>query len=269
MALKPKATIYTDGACLGNPGPGGWAAVVTVDGKGEQRLSGGAVHTTNNRMELMAVINALNALRGPHIVSLFSDSQYVVNAFNKGWLSNWKKYGWTTPDGSPRLNSDLWKTLDKLASKHVITWTWVKGHAGNKYNEICDKMATAQAHAYESGKVDDEPFVGDGIDEEMEPATEEEYGQEVLPIPDLPEMPSEYPPDLEMGELQPEADTDILNLPSAGELLHIMDKFIRAKNFETVQMEKPCGLFEFCDFCDSSEPCPCARAYVTYSKANP
>ncbi|MGP1587180.1 MAG: ribonuclease HI [Treponemataceae bacterium] len=141
-------TIYTDGACSGNPGPGGWGAVILHEQK-EILLSGAEKITTNNRMELMAAIRSLNAvfedenLKNTNI-TLITDSQYVKNGITQ-WISNWKKNGWKTSNKQPVKNQDLWINLDDLAGKLNIRWDWVKGHAGNKYNEICDKLATTAA----------------------------------------------------------------------------------------------------------------------------
>ena len=143
MGFEPEATVYTDGACSGNPGPGGWATVIIIDGK-EKQLVGGAPSTTNNRCELMAVITALEALRGPHIVNIYSDSEYVVQPFNNGWLRSWKANGWARAGGELK-NTDLWQRLDKLAQKHRCTFHWLKGHAGNSYNELCDRLAVEES----------------------------------------------------------------------------------------------------------------------------
>ena len=126
--------IYTDGACSGNPGPGGWGAILSYNGV-EKELSGGEKQTTNNRMELMGVISALQALKEPCIVELYSDSKYVIDALSKGWVKSDKK---------PALNSDLWKTLLELTEKHELHYHWVKGHAENVHNNRCDEMAVAE-----------------------------------------------------------------------------------------------------------------------------
>ena len=133
--------IYTDGACRGNPGRGGWGAILVYEGR-EKELSGGERETTNNRMELSAVIAALSALKEACEVTLTTDSQYVVNAIEKGWLSSWKKNGWRKSDKSAVLNVDLWKELDGLLAKHKVSLVWVRGHNGHSYNERCDKLAT-------------------------------------------------------------------------------------------------------------------------------
>ena len=133
--------IYTDGACRGNPGRGGWGAILVYEGR-EKELSGGEKETTNNRMELSAVIAALSALKEACEVTLTTDSQYVVNAIEKGWLSSWKKNGWRKSDKSAVLNVDLWKELDGLLAKHKVSLVWVRGHNGHSYNERCDKLAT-------------------------------------------------------------------------------------------------------------------------------
>lgn len=136
--------IYTDGACKGNPGAGGWSAILVFGGK-EKELFGGEAVTTNNRMELTAAIEGLKALKEPCKVKLYSDSQYLVNAINKGWLENWKKKGWRKADKSAVLNDDLWKTLDGLLSTHEVEFIWVRGHDGHEYNERCDELASGYA----------------------------------------------------------------------------------------------------------------------------
>ena len=139
--------IYTDGACRGNPGKGGWGAVLVYRGV-EKELSGGEPMTTNNRMELSAVIAALSALREPCEITLTSDSKYVVDAVTKGWARSWQARGWVKPDKSPALNPDLWEKLLRLLDYHTVTFVWVKGHAGHPYNERCDKLATAYADSF-------------------------------------------------------------------------------------------------------------------------
>ena len=135
-----KVEIYTDGACSGNPGAGGWGAVL-VYGKAEKELSGGEKETTNNRMELTAVIEALSALNEPCEVALTTDSKYVCDAINEGWLSAWIMKGWRKADKKPVLNVDLWEKLLPLLDEHRVTFNWVKGHAGHTYNERCDALA--------------------------------------------------------------------------------------------------------------------------------
>lgn len=131
--------IYTDGACSGNPGPGGWGAVL-IYGDVLRELSGSDKSTTNNRMELISVITALEALKEPCKVELYTDSQYVSNAVNKGWLKSWEAKGWKRK-GDELKNPDLWMKLVPLLDKHDVTFTWVKGHADNKYNNRCDELA--------------------------------------------------------------------------------------------------------------------------------
>jgi ribonuclease HI len=138
--------IYTDGACKGNPGPGGWGAWLR-SGQHERELFGGEPVTTNNRMELTAVIRALEALKGPSQVELYTDSVYVRSGILQ-WIHNWKKRGWTTADKKPVKNDDLWRTLDTLAGRHEIGWHWVKGHAGDAGNERADALANAGAAPY-------------------------------------------------------------------------------------------------------------------------
>ena len=144
---KKTVTVYTDGACSGNPGPGGWGAVLIYKDT-EKRMSGGEEKTTNNRMELTGVISALQALKEPCIVELYSDSKYVIDALEKGWAWGWKKKGWVKSDKKPALNPDLWETLLNLIKNHEMHYHWVKGHANNKYNEICDSMAVAEREKF-------------------------------------------------------------------------------------------------------------------------
>jgi ribonuclease HI len=135
----PAVVIYTDGACSGNPGPGGWGAILSFAGK-EKELKGGELHTTNNRMELMAAISALEALTKPCEVDLHTDSQYVRNGISS-WINNWKKNGWKTADKKPVKNVDLWQKLDAALKQHKVRWHWVKGHAGHPVNERADQLA--------------------------------------------------------------------------------------------------------------------------------
>ncbi len=135
-----KVTIYTDGACSGNPGNGGWGVCLIYKSQ-EKKLSGAQKETTNNRMELQAAIEGLSALKEPCIVDLYSDSAYMVNAFNEGWVENWKANGFVGSDKKEVKNLDLWKSLIDLCSVHKVTFIKVKGHADNKYNNECDKLA--------------------------------------------------------------------------------------------------------------------------------
>ena len=140
-------TIYTDGACSGNPGPGGWGAILSFNGV-EKELSGGEAQTTNNRMELTAVITALAALKEPCIVELYSDSKYVIDALQKGWVYGWQKKGWIKSDKKPALNVDLWKQLLPLLGNHEVHYHWVKGHADNPKNNRCDELAVAESRKF-------------------------------------------------------------------------------------------------------------------------
>ena len=142
-----KVTIYTDGACSGNPGPGGWGAILEWNGV-EKELSGGENPTTNNRMELLAVISALEKLNQSCIVELYSDSKYVIDALTKGWLTSWIKNGWRKADKKPVLNVDLWQRLLPLLEKHEMHYHWVKGHAENEKNNRCDQMAVAESKKF-------------------------------------------------------------------------------------------------------------------------
>ena len=136
-------TVYTDGACSGNPGPGGWGAILVYNGV-EKTLSGGEDRTTNNRMELTGVIKELECLKEPCPVELYSDSKYVIDALTKGWAVGWRARGWVKSDKKPALNPDLWQRLLELCELHDVHCHWVKGHAENPYNNRCDEMAVAQ-----------------------------------------------------------------------------------------------------------------------------
>ncbi|ABZ85337.1 ribonuclease h [Heliomicrobium modesticaldum Ice1] len=144
QAKRKEVTIYTDGACLGNPGPGGYGAVL-IYGEHRKELSEGFRDTTNNRMEMLAAIKALEALKEPCQVVLYSDSRYLVDAVTQGWARRWKANGWMRNKKDPALNVDLWERLLQLLERHQVEFRWVKGHAGNPENERCDKLATAAA----------------------------------------------------------------------------------------------------------------------------
>lgn len=141
--------IYTDGACSGNPGAGGWGAILRF-GNAEKELSGGAADTTNNRMELTAVIQSLSALKEPCQVTLTSDSKYVIDSVTKGWVYGWQKKGWVKSDKKPALNVDLWEQLLPLLEKHNVEFVWIKGHVGHSENERCDSLAVAQSQKYKN-----------------------------------------------------------------------------------------------------------------------
>ena len=140
-------TIYTDGACSGNPGPGGWGAILRYKDT-EKELSGGAADTTNNRMELTAVIEALDILKEPCVVELYSDSKYVIDGLSKGWAKGWQKRGRIKSDKKPALNPDLWERLLALTDRHEMRYHWVKGHAENEKNNRCDQMAVAESKRF-------------------------------------------------------------------------------------------------------------------------
>jgi len=140
-------TVYTDGACSGNPGPGGWAALLQYNGN-ERELSGGAAQTTNNRMEMQAVIEALRALKRPCRVRIHSDSALIINAFTQGWIENWLKRGWRKADKKPVENRDLWEEILRVAAPHQVEWVKVKGHAGIEENERVDRLAVEASKAY-------------------------------------------------------------------------------------------------------------------------
>jgi ribonuclease HI len=141
-------TIYTDGACSGNPGPGGWGAILMY-GQHRRELSGGEAQTTNNRMELTAVIRALECLKEPCTVELWSDSKYVIDGLSKGWAKSWRARGWVKSDKKPALNPDLWGRLLELTETHSLRYHWVKGHAENEYNNRCDELAVAESKKFQ------------------------------------------------------------------------------------------------------------------------
>ncbi|MEL7274016.1 MAG: ribonuclease HI [Pseudomonadota bacterium] len=143
-------SIWTDGACSGNPGPGGWGALLRF-GEHERELKGGEAKTTNNRMELMAAIEALNALKQPCEVALYTDSQYVKGGMT-GWIFGWKKNGWKTSAKKPVKNAELWQALDEAVARHKIQWHWVKGHAGHVENERADELARAGMEPFKKGR---------------------------------------------------------------------------------------------------------------------
>ena len=151
MAVITEVTIYTDGACSGNPGPGGWASILLAGGV-KKELSGGELDTTNNRMELMAVIEGLSALKRPCKVDIYSDSAYVVNAFSQNWIEKWVKNGWKNSAKAEVANTDLWKRLIELTEMHDVTFHKVKGHADNEFNNRCDELAVAEWKKLSGGK---------------------------------------------------------------------------------------------------------------------
>ncbi|MDX1617186.1 MAG: ribonuclease HI [Balneolaceae bacterium] len=145
---KPFVLIYTDGACSGNPGPGGWAALLSWNGR-EKEISGGASHTTNNRMEMRAIIEALKALNKPCRVEIRSDSALIVNAFKQGWIDSWLKRGWRKANKKPVENQDLWKEMLEAMEPHEVTWTKVKGHADDERNNRVDGLAVEASRKYQ------------------------------------------------------------------------------------------------------------------------
>jgi ribonuclease HI len=146
MSDSDTVTIYTDGSCSGNPGPGGWAAIVM--GEQTRQLTGGEPHTTNNRMELRAAIEGLRALNAPSTVKLHTDSAYVSRAFNDGWIDNWQKNGWKTSSKKPVENQELWQELLEQNERHDVEWIWVKGHADDELNNLADALAVDAMEQY-------------------------------------------------------------------------------------------------------------------------
>jgi ribonuclease HI len=148
---EPQVTVYTDGACSGNPGPGGWGAILGF-GDHEKELKGGEPHTTNNRMELMAAISALEALKRPCLVDLYTDSQYLRDGI-MSWIKKWKANGWRTADKKPVKNVDLWQRLEEALKRHTVRWHWVRGHAGHPMNERADQLARDAIAAIRAGAI--------------------------------------------------------------------------------------------------------------------
>ena len=151
MAAIKHIDLYTDGACSGNPGPGGYGTILSYQGH-ERRLSGGEANTTNNRMELTAVIEGLAALKERCEVTVYSDSKYVVDGIEKGWARSWKRNGWRKADRKPALNAELWDRLLQLLDAHEVSFVWLKGHAGHPMNEECDRMAGAESMKFRTGR---------------------------------------------------------------------------------------------------------------------
>ena len=149
--MRKQVELFTDGACSGNPGPGGWGAILRFGTK-QKELSGGEKHTTNNRMELTAVIEGLLALKEPCNVILTTDSKYVADGIGRGWAANWKKNGWRKADKKPALNPDLWDELLRLCDIHTLNINWIKGHAGHNENERCDALAVAESKKFTDNK---------------------------------------------------------------------------------------------------------------------
>ncbi len=153
-----KIQIYTDGSSRGNPGPGGFGTVLAFNGR-EKELSQGFIETTNNRMEMLAAIAGLEALKESCHVTIYSDSRYVVDAQTKGWVTGWKKRGWVKKDKQAVKNVDLWKRMDRAAEPHEVNWVWVKGHAGHEFNERCDTLATEAADGNSGPLIEDEGYL--------------------------------------------------------------------------------------------------------------
>ena len=151
LQTKKRVTIYTDGACSGNPGPGGWAAILCYKGS-EKEICGGEAETTNNRMELTGVIEALSCLKEPCAVELYSDSKYVIDGLSLGWAKGWEKNGWIKADKKPALNPDLWEKLLELTAVHEMEYHWVKGHADNSKNNRCDELAVKMRDKFQKGE---------------------------------------------------------------------------------------------------------------------
>ena len=242
MALKPETIIYTDGSCKRNPGPGGWAAIVITDeGKTIKEHCGYETKTTNNRMELMAVIKGLEALRGLHLVTVLSDSKYVTDAFNKNWINSWKSLGWERKDGELQ-NADLWKTLDRLVQKHTCKFEWVRGHANNKYNERADKLAVKESHI---------------ADKELSSAAPEPIPADIA-TDDATDDAGHSFADVDCEEIYEEGDFETA--------LHCLDAVIKNHNLAEFGTKMPCGNHEWCGYCGTEKAYECAYAYMKHQK---
>lgn len=231
--MASNVTIYTDGACKGNPGPGGWACVLLCNGR-EKRLSGGEDMTTNNRMELLSVINGLAFLTERCKVTVISDSKYIVDAINNRWLPGWKRNGWARSDGALK-NTDLWMRLDELLQKQDCKFQWIKGHNGNRYNEICDKLAVEESVRHSAptavGNTSSEP---------------EQIGFHELVLPAAPVERRRY-----------------------DEAIAALDDALRRLHSFRDGLEHPCGLHDYCMDCAGGEFC-CARSFLAMrTKAHP
>ena len=238
--MLKEITIYTDGACSGNPGPGGWAAAL-ICGNDEKYLSGGAEMTTNNRMELLGVISALEAIKSENVViTIYSDSQYIVNAYNKNWIDKWKSCGWTR-NGAELMNKDLWQRLDALVNKYSCTFVWVKGHAGNKYNEECDKLAVSESRRYANQSQ------ADSRAQTVETDNEPNRGDEPLFA--------------QLTSTVPAVQTGI-SLRIATELL---DEMLKKENMREYGIDRPCGIHSYCEGCEyQALEFPCASSLIRF-----
>lgn len=243
------AIIYTDGACSGNPGPGGWGSILLIDGQ-EIPLSGGEPNTTNNRMELTGVIRALQKLGNePYYVTLHSDSKYVTDAINKGWLKSWKANGWTR-NGEELKNAELWQQIDKLLLKHQVDFRWVKGHNGNLYNEKCDKLATTKAKEYETVCAMD---------------TEENEREYIFAQSSLPGWGCHQTmTDAEKRRPSAVSEADETRIRSAvmAEFLPALDASLLLYHNAAYGLDYPCGAFPYCKRCNADVEHSCALAYL-------
>ena len=249
-------TLYTDGSCQSNPGPGGWAYVL-ISGQKEERFCGGTRVTTNNRMELTAVIRGLTRVPEGSSVAVYSDAQYVTNAFNKGWIHNWKRLGWNNGSGTLK-NTELWKNLDGLVKARNVTFVWVKGHNGNKYNEICDEAANAVSERYRQ-LVEKEALSPETKEKTTSEQVELEQSSLFDSMPVMQDDSSFVQESInhtdEMKEAIASVDTKELDMAYSAleHLLHL-----------TIFRSRPhiCGSKSFCDFCGGDIDFPCAKAYT-------
>lgn len=280
---KPIATIYTDGACMGNPGPGGFAAIVTV-GDETLRICGGSADTTNNRMELMAVIHGLRLLtKCSYSVVIYSDSRYITNAFQQNWVGSWRTNGWERSNGELK-NKDLWICLADMAAKHDCQWKWVKGHNGDKMNELADKLACEQRDLYSSGRGSGKAIVTylDGtplkkkdslpgpIEEVIPGAIQDSSSDDEMSLFDDGYYDGEY---LDDDDNYFPDDDEQEGVASAGAVntatLQFIMEFQAEKEWGVL---KPCGMYSWCQRCAGKTDTPCADAFIAYrtcSQTNP
>lgn len=239
--------LYTDGSCIGNPGPGGWAAVL-ITGHEEEKISGGHPLTTNNRMELMSVIEGLKLVPSNERIAVFSDSKYIVDAFNQKWIYGWRKNGWTRSAGELK-NKDLWMELYDLVSVRSVSFFWVKGHDGNKYNEICDQIASQMSLYYQSHSEDQNPR-SDCVVETGAVGSQIDFSL-------FPDEDSSIDSDNNLHQTGVDPSNDFADVER---VYAALDHLLGLTYFHN--RTRLCGVQPFCDFCTGDLNYPCARAYV-------
>ena len=248
--------LYTDGSCFGNPGAGGWAYVL-INGQNETRRHGGHPMTTNNRMELTGVISGLKQVPEKASVAVFTDSQYITNAFNKKWVFNWKKNGWMRNDGELK-NKELWIELYNLVSRRTVSFNWVKGHNGDHYNEMCDRAATAMSEYYQNH-----------YDGEVEsfPQVHEEEQRSLFDVPVVSNLVDQSVPEIqtveEAGPVREETGSALVE--ELESVYCALEQLLGLTFFRG----RPhlCGSQFFCDYCGGDFEHPCAKSYIRATAA--